>query len=120
MSHLHNLSKRSGQNHHPTRLSQTTPAIPGMCICPCLSVTVSYVAQLVAEVVQMRMVKGSPVRKWLLPSGKRNEAFDSATKFSAACRFAQTKSFSMRGSLRRRDLSLKLALQSLRPNSTLG
>lgn len=48
------------------------------------SVTASFVAQLVAEVVVVEMVKGRPTRRWKLPSGVRNEGLDCAVYALAA------------------------------------
>ena len=48
------------------------------------TVTASYVAQLVAEVVVIERFKGRPKRKWKLPSGARNEALDCAVYALAA------------------------------------
>jgi phage terminase large subunit GpA-like protein len=49
-----------------------------------MTMTASYVAQLVAETVVVRKVKGKPVREWILPSGARNEALDCAVYALAA------------------------------------
>jgi phage terminase large subunit GpA-like protein len=46
-----------------------------------------YFEQLVSERMKIEFVAGRPVRKWVLPSGKRNEALDTFVLASAA-RFA--------------------------------
>lgn len=57
--------------------------LPG-CVHLPMTMTASYVAQLVSEVVVVRKVKGRPVRDWVLPSGARNEALDCAVYALAA------------------------------------
>ncbi|MCO6052330.1 phage terminase large subunit family protein [Mesorhizobium sp. RP14(2022)] len=74
-------AERTGLSSHA--LQPDHASHPGYVHLP-LSVTASFVAQLVAEVVQVRMVKGRPVREWVLPSGKRNEALDCAVYALAA------------------------------------
>jgi phage terminase large subunit GpA-like protein len=44
----------------------------------------AYFAQLTAEVVRTRYQQGRPYRVWILPSGKRNEALDTAAYALAA------------------------------------
>ncbi len=47
----------------------------------------AYFEQLVSERVRIEFANGRPVRKWVLPSGKRNEALDTFV-LAAAARFA--------------------------------
>jgi phage terminase large subunit GpA-like protein len=58
-------------------------SVPGYVHLP-MTMTASYVAQLVAETVVVRKVKGKPIREWILPSGARNEALDCAVYALAA------------------------------------
>jgi phage terminase large subunit GpA-like protein len=44
----------------------------------------AYFSQLTAEVVRLRYQQGRPYRVWILPSGKRNEALDTAAYALAA------------------------------------
>lgn len=90
---FYNLGVDTAKDTLYGRLSLTRPRLesgafkegpaPGYVHLP-MSATANYVAQLTAEVVVVRMSNGHPVRKWVLPSGRRNEALDCAVYALAA------------------------------------
>lgn len=77
--------------------------VPGYVHLP-LSMTAAYVAQLTAEVVVVKKVKGKPVREWVLPSGARNEALDCAV-YALAARESFGKRLPFRASIAERAVA---------------
>ncbi len=61
-----------------------------------------YFEQLVAERIRVEYVNGRPVRKWVLPTGKRNEALDTAVGAMAA-RYSLSVDYEARRAARQDD-----------------